>query len=150
MALRAMSNKGSSLIELLVAMLIIMVSMLAFATSMTVSLRTSMNSDIRDTVTRVANQTGEALLALPFTDAELTAAPAPGVLHTRVTNDPGQTGKGIPDTVQMVRGFQQNCTIQWRVTTLSDSSVQVVITVGYAYQDRNVSMDSVLFKYATI
>jgi prepilin-type N-terminal cleavage/methylation domain-containing protein len=126
-------NRGFTLIELMVALFIIMVSMLAFATSMVVSLRASNATEWRDVTTRVTNQTAEALIALPFTNALLAVPSAVGSWqdYSRVTGNVAQDNAGLPDTNQTVRGTQQSFLIQWRVTYQSPDIRQIFITVTY-------------------
>ena len=148
----ALNNRGFSLIEMMMAVLIIMVSMLAVMSTTLVSIRTSLNNDMRDMATLVANQTGEALLAVPFTDPEVSGSTG-GTTHTRVQDDSGQSGKGIPNTLQIVRGKQQTFNIKWVVTPLAtsnSSSSKIVITVSYTNNGKTISRDSLLFKQATI
>lgn len=109
------------------AVLIIMVSMLAYLTSMVIVMRTSLNNDNHDVVTRVANQTGEALLALPFdtTDSDLTT----GVTHSRIANDSSQDSRGFPPTTQVVRGAQKILDIKWTPSPMSFDTLQIMIGV---------------------
>lgn len=155
MARRVKHSSGFTLIEVSIAILIIMVSMLAALTMITLAMRTSLNNDLRDVSTVVANQTGEALLALPMTDSELTSGLTSGVTHTRITNDATQGAKGLPNTLQIVRGAQTPLTIQWQVfsmetSTTSPDSLKIVISVGYVRNNQNISTDSVVFKHKTI
>lgn len=148
-------SSGFTLIEVMIAIVIIMVSMLAFLTTITVAMRTSLNNELRDVSTVVANQTGEALLALPMTDSELASGLASGVTHTRITNDATQGSKGLPNTLQTVRGAQTPFTIQWQVFSLTTGttnpdSVKIVISVGYVSNNQNITKDTVVFKHKTI
>lgn len=143
-------SKGFTLIEMMVAMLIIMVSMIAFLTTISVTMRASLNNDLREVSTIVANQTGEALLALPMTDSELSR----GVAHVRIQDDATQSSKGLPNTLQTVRGTQTPFTIQWQVISLSTvtnpDSVRVVVSVGYVSNNQTITKDTVLFKRKAI
>ena len=145
MATCAQNNKGFSLIELLIAMVIIMVSMLALASSTAVFIRANLENDVRNTATRIANQTGEALYSLPFNDADL----APGV-HNRIAGDPGLSGKGIPDTVQTVRRSRQTYTIQWTVVQMTNEALEVRVSVNYTFRGRSVPRNSVIYKNVAI
>ena len=145
MATCAPNNRGFSLIELLISMVIIMVSMLALASSTGFFIRTNLGNDIRSTATRIANQTGEALFTLPFSDPDL----APGV-HNRTPNDASLSAKGIPNTLQTVRGSQQTYNIQWNVVQKTSEALEVTITVNYTFRGRTVSKDAVIYKHVAI
>lgn len=137
---------------MMIAVLIIMVSMLAILSTTLVSIRASLSNDMRDVATMVANQTGEALLALPFTDPEVAGATG-GTTHVRIADDAGQTGKGIPNTLQLVRGKRQTFNISWVVTPLStgvSTSSKIVLTVSYTNRGSTLTRVSMLFKQATI
>ena len=144
----------------MIAILIIIVSMVAFLTSMTVAIRTSTNNEFRDVSTKVANATGETLLALPMNDSDLSTDPTSSVCtsHSRIPNDSTQNGKGLPNTTQVVRGSQVPFTIQWCVSSLSSnttsttiipSSVKIEISVAYVSR-QTYTTNSVIFKQTAI
>ena len=147
MGLPATNNrqKGFSLIELMIAMFIIMISMLALLTVMMTSMRTNVGNDVRNTSVAVANQTAEALLALPITDAELTVG-----THARDSGSASQTNKGFPNVSQTVRGFQQTYNVQWGVTAPSTDLRQVNITVSYVYSNQTYTYQSLIYKHRAI
>jgi len=132
---RVKCNKGFTLIEMMVAILIIMVSMLAYLTVIMTAMRTSNTNEFRDISTRIANQTGEALLSLPFTDSELSMG-----AHSRTAQDTTQGSKGLPDTTQVVRGSLQTYTINWSVSPLSLDSLQIVITVTNVARNKTYNL----------
>ena len=158
---RYINMRGFSLIEMLFAMLLIMVSMLAFLTTMTVAMRTSGNNDVRDMSTKIVNMTAETLLALPITDPDLSTDPTSSacVNHSRTANDATQGNKGFPNAIQIVRGTQMPFTIQWCVGPLSSTttgtsalldSIRVDITVGYVFSNQTYTKNSVIFRNKTI
>ncbi len=146
MARHAVTNKGFSLIELVIAMALIIISMLAAMSATISTVRTNLDNEVRTVATRAMTQTAEALLAMSFTDPNLTDGN-----HNRIPNDPAQTQLGIPNTIAVVRGSQQNFTIQWNVTTLTpQTSMQVDISVSYTNRNINYTKNLTLFKHATI
>ena len=150
MAQRAMNNKGFSLIELMIAIVIIMVSMLALLTSMLISTRTNSANELRTIAIRLTNQTAESLLALPFDDTDVSVG-----AHTRVSGSPTQDQKGFPKIQQSVRGYQQTYSIQWTVApvTGSASALQAVITVSYSLNSAptaTLSNTAVIYKHTAI
>lgn len=137
------NNKGFTLIEMMIAIVLIMVSMMAYLSAMVTAIQTSNNNEFRDVSTRIANQTGESLLALPFSDSELTLGN-----HSRIANDSTQGNKGLPDTTQVVRNSQQSYSISWIVTPQSLDAIQILITVRNT--NNNKIYNLVVFKQRTI
>lgn len=146
MARPAPCNKGFTLVELMIAVLIIMVSMLALLTAITSSIRTNMNNEIRNAAVRVTNQTAEALLSLPLEDAEL----ATGATHTRVAGDPTQAQKGIPDTTLRMRDFTATYVITWTIAAPTTDLKQINISVSYVLNNTTYTNSAVTYKYRAI
>ncbi len=120
-------NKGFTLIEMMIAILIIMASMLALLTAITTAIRTNRTNELRNAAIRITNQTAESLISLPLDDNEL----ATGITHVRIAGDPTQAQKGIPDTTQSVRNYTFTCRIQWSVLASTADLKQINIQVGY-------------------
>jgi prepilin-type N-terminal cleavage/methylation domain-containing protein len=140
---RAVSNnRGFSLIELLVAMFIIAISMMALLSSILTGMSANLQNDMRDTAIRITNATAEAILSLPQDDAELS----PGS-HTRTTGNTAQDLKGFPQPVQSIRGTQQTYTIGWVVAPLATGTMQVTITVALSapYKGNSYTNTSVIY-----
>lgn len=134
---------------MVIAIFIIMISMLASLTSLTVTMRTSMENEVRDVSTKIANMTAEALLSLPFTTTFTDAQLTPGV-HVRAAGDAAQNARGIPDTTQAVRNFMQTFVIQWVVTTQTPNSMQIDIEVTYTYRGKTYTKNSTFFRNTTV
>jgi len=154
MAPRVSSNKkGFTLIELLFSVFIITISMLAILTSLTVAMRQNMETDVRNTAVRLANQTAEVLLALQWMKVEkvLTmdpelAATMPGSPHLRDATNAEQDAKGFPLLTQSIRGFRQDYRIQWEVEDVTLTSKRIAITVAYTLSGQDRSQVSVIFR----
>lgn len=143
--IRARNNKGFSLIELLISMFIIMISMLALANSTGHFLRVNLDNDIRNTATKLANQTGEALYTLHFSDSYISQG-----VHNRIPNDAGMTAKGIPDTMHTVRGSRQNFNIGWIVVQKTNEVLEITVTVNYTFRGKTISQNAVIYKHTSI
>ena len=137
---------GFSLIEMMIAIVIIMVSMLAMLAMILVSINTNMTNDLRNTAISIANQTAEALLALPLDDAELTV----DSVHERAPGDAGQNEKGFPDPNQNIRGLQHRYAIEWIAKAPTPNVREVAITVGYEHKKRGHVYTTVIYKHATL
>lgn len=141
----AANNKGFSLIELLIATALIMISMLALLTSMMTSINANMNNEIRNTATIMANLTAEALLALPIDDPELAEA-----AHARIAGDAAQANKGLPDVNQRIRNYQISYGIRWTVAKSSANLKRIDITISYQRRGQDFSYSSLVYKHRAI
>jgi prepilin-type N-terminal cleavage/methylation domain-containing protein len=144
---RAPSNKkGFSLIEMMIAMVIIMISMLAMLTAIINSMRVNLENDLRNTAIRLTNQTAEALLATSFEDTELSASTA----HTRTAGNTEQDKKGFPNPSQTVRNYRQLYTIAWSVVDKTGNVKEVEITVTYRHKEKDYKNVAPIFKHKAI
>ena len=135
---------GFSLIEMMIAIVIIMVSLLALLAMILVSMNTNMTNDLRNRAISVANQTAEALLALPLDDAAL----AVDSVHERTPGDAAQNEKGFPDPTQAIRGLQHRYSIEWIATAPTANVREVAITVRYEYKNTAHSYSTLIYKHA--
>ncbi len=156
MARRVRKNSGFSLIELMVAVVIIMISMLAVLTAILKSTTTNLQNDLRNTAIRITNQTSEALLALPLTDTEVSATLDPtgatriAPAHTRTAGNTTQDLKGLPKTTASIRGVQTTYTITWDVAAPSGNIKQINITVGYTFKNQPLTNTAIFYKHKAI
>jgi prepilin-type N-terminal cleavage/methylation domain-containing protein len=158
MDLRAAFNKrGFSLIEMMIAMVFIMISMLALLTAVVTAERTNQENELRNTAIRLTNQTAETLLALSFEKdtAELSLtldsagsriAPA----HSRTSGNTNQDAKGFPNPVQTVRNAGVTYTIEWDVREQTANVREVTIAVGYPYRGQPRKNTSVIYKHKNL
>ena len=129
------------------AMVIIMVSMLALLTSITTSINTNMASEIRNAAVKVTNETAEAILALPISDAELSDG---SHANTFTTGSPTQQAKGFPNPTQKIRGYEKTYAITWFVIPSSANLKQVEILVSYTHKGKGYENASLIYKHRTI
>ncbi|HAK58964.1 MAG TPA: hypothetical protein DCO77_01100 [Nitrospiraceae bacterium] len=139
---RVRNSKGFSLIEMMVAIVFIMISMLALLTASLTTMQTNMKNELRNIAITISNQTAEVLLALPEDDTEVTD----GSVHSRIAGDTTQDAKGFPFKKHSVRSYQQEYDIQWDVVSKTDKIKQVTITVTYTFKNKNYSTSSVIYK----
>ena len=150
MAASAANNKGFSLIELLVAVVILLVSLLGLLAALMNTISANLDDELRNNAVRLTSQTAEALHGLPIDDDNVTGSPE-GILHTRSACDSGQDRKGLPCPVQNIRGFKQDYIISWNVTDKDDNLKEILISVAYtnAMKDNN-SYKAVIYKHRTM
>ena len=60
------NNKGFSLIEMMIALVIMAFTLLALSAAMVNSISVNLENELRNTAIRLTNQTAEVLLALPI------------------------------------------------------------------------------------
>jgi prepilin-type N-terminal cleavage/methylation domain-containing protein len=151
MGLPVPKNKGFTLIEMMIAMVIIMVSMLALGTMMEVTMNTNMTNEMRSAAVRLTNQTAEALLAIPTTqdsaiDPLLTASTT---TYTRIAGDSHQDSVGLPKIRQSIRGTSQTFNIQWVVADTTPTMKQIQIMVSYQYKGKTLTNSALVYKHST-
>jgi len=141
------NNKGFSLVELMIALVILQISLLGLLSGLVNSIAVNLNNELRNTTIRITNQTAEAIHSLDFNDNEVTAG-----THYRVPYSSSQNLKGFPQTVQDIRGgFQQNYNISWAVTDPGTELKQVLITVQYTNpRGENLSNNAVIYKHRAL
>jgi len=160
MGATARNNKGFSLIELIVALVIIAVAMLALSSVMINAITVNLGNDLRNTAMRLTQQTAETLLALPIESVNscgLTPEKNASNYKAAYTYDNANTCLGIPgeykiypNPVQSIKGFQQPFNIAWSVTALSSDLRQITISVSYRHRDENHVHNAVVYKHKTL
>ncbi|HUJ19489.1 MAG TPA: prepilin-type N-terminal cleavage/methylation domain-containing protein [Nitrospirota bacterium] len=128
----ATKNKGFTLVEMMMAIVIIMVSMMALVTMMMMSMNANLANDMRGAAVRVTNQTAEALLAIPTTPDSAVDPLLSAGTHSRIAGDSAnQDSRGFPKIQQSIRGTSQSFNIQWSVTDTTSTVKQIEVNVGY-------------------
>jgi len=152
MVITVRNNKGFSLIELLIALVILQLSLLGLLAVMTNSINANLNNEFRNTAIRLTAQTAEALYGVSFNDNWATDTTGTGIPHVRINGNTDQDLKGFPQVLQNIRGgFQQTYNISWTVTDQSPELKEIVITVQY--NDRRVgtfSNNAVIYKHLAL
>jgi prepilin-type N-terminal cleavage/methylation domain-containing protein len=145
----APKNKGFSLIEMMISLMIITISMLALNQMIVVSMSANLSNELRSAAVRLTNQTAEALLAIPTTpDAAIDPLLSAGT-YTRIANDSHQDSVGLPKIQQTIRGSTTTFGINWTVADNTSTVKQIQITVSYPYKDQTMTNATNIFKHAT-
>ncbi len=142
MAQTVWNNKAFSLVEMMIAIVIIMISMLALLTAIVTSAHTNAGNEVRNTAIRVTNQTAEALHALAFTDSLISSG-----THSRIAGDTAQDEKAIPKKEQYIRGAKQTFEIQWTVADQTIDVKQIEVRIDYAYRNKPAFTTTVAYKH---
>lgn len=146
------NNKGFSLIEMMIALVIIAITLLAMLAAFGSSISVNLSNDLRNTAVRLTNQTAEVVQSLAFTDAWVVGNTTTGIVYDRDDLNSDQSQKGFPRETQSVRGFQRSYTVQWRVLDLSDNLKEVRITVSYTdpKDGTTITNDAVIYKHKAL
>lgn len=154
------NSKGFSLVEMLVAVVIIAFTLLALCSAMVNAISANLGNELRNTAVRLTNQTAEVLLALPIDSIQSCGAiadPHARNYHVSYTYDSSNACLGVatdyqkyPSPVQSVKGFQQSFNIIWDITSLSDDLRQVTITVAYRHREEHFENNAVIYKHRTL
>ena len=151
------NSSGFSLLEMLIAVVIIAFTLLALCSAMVNAISANLGNELRNTAVRLTNQTAEVLLALPIDNIQscgATADPLARNYNVSYTYDSSNACLGIatdyqkyPRPEQSVKGFQQSFNIIWDVTSIGDNLRQVTITVAYRHREEHFENNAVIYKH---
>jgi len=145
----AQKNKGFSLIEMMISIVIIMISLLALNQMIVVSMEANLSNELRSAAVRLTNQTAEALLAIPTTpDAAIDPLVSAGT-WTRIQSNAYQDSVGLPKKQQTVRGSMTAFDISWTVADNTSTVKQIQITVSYPYKGQTKTNSTTIFKHSS-
>lgn len=158
------NNKGFSLIEMMIAVVIILFSMLAMFAAFGSSISVNVSNDMRNTAVRLTNQTAEVIQSLAFTDTWVSSTTCPATpppytclrvdSNDDCVSDPdSQNCKGFPRATQVVRGVQRPpYVISWGVSDLNDNLKQVDIAVSYLdpKEGTTITNNAVIYKHKAL
>jgi prepilin-type N-terminal cleavage/methylation domain-containing protein len=155
------SNRGFSLLEMMIALAIIAFILLALSTAMISGITVNLGNELRNTAVRLAHRTAEVLLALPIDGSNscgITPDPdAPGY-NASYTYDSSNACLGpaaddykkYPVPVQSGKGFKRSYNVTWAVTQLSSDLKQITIKVVYKHGGLDHSTNTVVYKHRTL
>jgi prepilin-type N-terminal cleavage/methylation domain-containing protein len=151
------NDRGFSLIEMMVAVVIMAIGLLALSTVMLQAITINLGNELRSTAVRLCHQTAEMLLALPrenvsscgFTPDKNALNYNPAYAYDDANTCIGTSGayKQYPDPVHSIKGFQQPFNIVWTVTELSKDLTQVSISVAYRHRGEDFVNTAVVYKH---
>lgn len=122
-------QRGFSLIEMLIALVILSVAILGMTSVTIMTIRTNLENDLRNAAVRVTAEVAEDLLAMPIEDV-------------------ASTPTGSPETRQMnVRGADVSFEVTRVVSSLSNDLRQINITVSYIIKGVTKTNSAVVYKH---
>lgn len=143
------SDKGFTLIEMMIALLILAISLLGFFAAITASIDSNLRNEIRNTGVGLTTQVVETLIAQDF-DALVAgtcimdpADPTPGCLVPNATFYPSPTA-----TIRS--GYLQDYAFTWTISDLNIDLKQIEINLSYTYRGDDLDYDSVIYKHRSL
>lgn len=147
-------SKGFSLVELMIALVILQISLLGLLSGLVNSIAVNLDNELRNTAIRITNQTAETIHSLDFNDTWVvdTTGGTTGTEYSRDDSNTNQDLKGFPQTVQDIRGgFQQPYSISWTVTDRGANLKEVTILVQYTNPRGEIlSNNAVIYKHISL
>ncbi|MDT8421529.1 MAG: prepilin-type N-terminal cleavage/methylation domain-containing protein [Desulfuromonadales bacterium] len=128
-----MSNKeiikresGFTLIEMMIALFILSVSILALTAVTITSMKVNLENDARNAAVRLTSEVTDDVFAIDFDDLKTLTTP----LKPKVR----------------IRGAEKEFTVNWTVTDTTATLKQVVITVSYDIKGKTFSNQAVIYR----
>lgn len=118
-------SRGFSLVEMMVALVILSVSILGMTSMTLTTIRTNLENDLRNGAVRVTTDVAEDLGAMPIEDV--------------VT--------GTETRQVSIRGSNVNYSVTRTVTPLTNDLRQVNITIGYTFKGVPKTNSAVVYKH---
>lgn len=115
---------GFTLAEMLVALVILSVSILAMTSVTITAIKTNTDNDMRNTAVRLTSEITEDLYIVPF-DQLVTGS------ETRTVN---------------MKGINKTFDVDWTVTSTTATLKQVVVEVGYDVKGKEYTNRSVFYR----
>lgn len=122
----ARREAGFSLIEMMVALFILSVSILALTSVTITSMKVNLDNDTRNAAVRLTSEVSDDLFAGNFDDLKTLSTP-------------------VTRTVR-VRGADRDFKVNWTVTSTTATLKQVVITVSYDIKGKTFTNQSVVYR----
>lgn len=139
-------SRGFSLVEMMIALFILSVSILALLSLTVTSVQVNLQNDIRNTAIRLTNQTAEILLVQPFGNVVSGGLTPYDGTNAALSPDFRQ----YPNPLQTIRGSTQTYTVAWVVSNLTNDLSQITITVQYNYKGTQYANSTVVYKHRAV
>lgn len=138
--------KGFTLIEMMIAMFILSVSILALLSLTVTSIQANLQNDVRNTAVRLSSQAAEMLLAQDF-----NRIAAGGLTPYDGTNSALLPDyKQYPNPAQTIRNATQTFNVTWTVSPSTTDLREIVITVQYTFRGKSYNNTTVIYKHRSV
>lgn len=154
------NSEGFSLIEMMIALVIMALTLLALSAVMIHAIQVNIGNDLRNMAIRLSGQTAELMFALPFDSLRscgVAADPtAPffddsyryDAANSCLINTPNGY-QNYPNPVQTIKGFKQKFNVTWDVLDLNEIAKQITINVSYRERNEYHVHSAVLYRHRT-
>ena len=154
------NNKGFSLVEMMIAIVIMAISFLALSAAMVSSISVNIENEFMNNAVRLTTQTAEVLLALPIdslSSCGVTVDPGAPRYNSSYQYDDSNDCLGsekdaytkFSNPEQAIKGFRQKYNITWDVTILNNNIRHISLSVNYRYRGKNHMNNAVIYKHRT-
>jgi len=116
---------GFTLLEMLIALVILSVSILALTSVTLTAIRVNNENEVRNAAIRTTSERASTLLAVPI----------------------DSVASGSANTTLRLRGGDYPCVESWTVTSLTNDLRQIVINVQYTLKGESYTNTSVIYKH---
>lgn len=137
------NDSGFSLLEMMIADIILLISILGLFSLTTKSMEVNNRNEIRNTGIRITTQVAEIILAQPFDNI------VSGGLSPYNNSNPALTPdfRQYPNPDQTIRGFTQLYNVTWNVIALTNDLREIQISVLSTYLGQQYSNNAVVYKH---
>ncbi len=137
---------GFTMIEMMIALFILVVSILGLTTLTITSIQANHQNDLRNTAIKLTSEVAEIILAQPIENIVSGSLTPYDASNTAISS--GTYGyKQYPNPVQAIKGGTVPYTVTWIATSLTGDLTQVNITVAYTYRGQQYTNNAIIYKH---
>jgi prepilin-type N-terminal cleavage/methylation domain-containing protein len=125
---RRLDLRGFSLVEMMIALVILSISILALSSITITAIRENTKNHLRDSAVQITKETIENILAEPFDSL-----------------DDGTATRNVS-----LRGTSKDFEVEWAVTEKSGSLKEVSITVETNFGGATISNQAIVYKHSSL
>ncbi len=152
------NSSGFSLIEMMIATVIMAISFFALSAAIVSSISVNIENELMNNAVRLTTRTAEVLLSLPIdrvNSCGVTTDPEAPRYSAAYQYDESNDCLGVEtgdylrftDPDQTIKGVRQKYNVTWNVTVLNNNLRQITISVDYRYRGKNHMNNSVIYKH---
>ncbi len=152
-----LNSKGFSLVEMMIAFVIISISFLALSAVMVSAININLENEMQNTASRLNTQTAEILMTVPYNEIStcgITLDPeAPNYNSSYIydnsnkclgTNENSYMQYPYPE--QTINTIKKKFNIVWDIQVFNNSAMQIIITTSYIHNGISHSTQSVIYR----
>ncbi|NWF97761.1 MAG: prepilin-type N-terminal cleavage/methylation domain-containing protein [Nitrospirae bacterium] len=151
-----LNSSGFSLVEMMIAFVIILISFLALSAVMASAINISLENEMQNTASRLNTQTAETLMSVPYNEIStcgITLDPEAPNYNSSYIYDSNNKCLGVnensykqyPYPEQTINTFKKKFNIIWD-TKIFNTAIQITITTSYIHNGVSHSTQSVIYR----